>query len=193
MYRGRSRGVVLLLHRRGFGTSVMPEGVRSNVTLAGLGSPCDSDVMPEGARSVGPTAVLRRSCCVCPKGTEQVLWVRPREDCLASSARAFLYLLPVRLLDKPPIPPPRGSAASACDDLEHIAAWLQSHNNDRLVLQYDSAEWKLAFLRQAREFLIFPLLPREASKRVSIFENGTGSKPERLRSGSLQADLSLIV
>ena len=31
-------------------------------------------------------------------------------------------------------------------------------------LQYDSAEWKPAFLRQAREFLFFPLLPREASK-----------------------------
>ena len=33
----------------------------------------------------------------------------------------------------------------------------------------------------------------EASKRVPIFDRGTGSKPERLRSGSLQADLSLIV
>jgi hypothetical protein len=32
-----------------------------------------------------------------------------------------------------------------------------------------------------------------ASKRVPIFDRGTGSKPERLRSGSLQADLSLIV
>ena len=31
-------------------------------------------------------------------------------------------------------------------------------------IQYDSAEWKPAFLRQAREFLFFPLLPREASK-----------------------------
>ena len=31
------------------------------------------------------------------------------------------------------------------------------------------------------------------SKRVPIFDRGTGSKPERLRSGSLQADLSLIV
>ena len=31
-------------------------------------------------------------------------------------------------------------------------------------VQYDSAEWKPAFLRQAREFLFFPLLPREASK-----------------------------
>ena len=40
---------------------------------------------------------------------------------------------------------------------------------------------------------IFPLLPREASKRVPIFDRGTGSKPEMLRSGSLQADLSLIV
>ena len=31
-------------------------------------------------------------------------------------------------------------------------------------VQYDSAEWEPAFLRQAREFLFFPLLPREASK-----------------------------
>ena len=56
-----------------------------------------------------------------------------------------------------------------------------------------SAEWEPAFLRQAREFLFFPLLPREASKSVPIFDRGTGSKPERLRSGFLQADLSLIV
>ena len=40
---------------------------------------------------------------------------------------------------------------------------------------------------------IFSLLPREASKSVPIFDRGTGSKPERLRSGFLQADLSLIV
>jgi hypothetical protein len=60
-------------------------------------------------------------------------------------------------------------------------------------IQYDSVEWEPAFLRQAREFLFFPLLPREASKRVPIFDRGTGSKPERLRSGSQQADLSLIV
>jgi len=32
------------------------------------------------------------------------------------------------------------------------------------TLQYDSAEWRPAFLRQAREFLFFPLLPRDASK-----------------------------
>jgi hypothetical protein len=62
-----------------------------------------------------------------------------------------------------------------------------------VAIQYDSVEWEPAFLRQAREFLFFPLLPREASKRVPIFDRGTGSKPERLRSGSLQADLSLIV
>ena len=61
------------------------------------------------------------------------------------------------------------------------------------LIQYVTAEWEPAFLRQAREFLFFPLLPREASKRVPIFDRGTGSKPERLRSGSLQADLSLIV
>ena len=43
-------------------------------------------------------------------------------------------------------------------------------------LQYDSAEWEPAFLRQAREFPFFPLLPREASKRVPIFDKGTGTK-----------------
>ena len=37
-----------------------------------------------------------------------------------------------------------------------------------------------------------PLLPRETSKRVPIFDRGTGSKTEMLRSGFLQADLSLI-
>ena len=31
-------------------------------------------------------------------------------------------------------------------------------------LQYVTAEWEAAFLRQAREFLFFPLIPREASK-----------------------------
>jgi hypothetical protein len=36
-------------------------------------------------------------------------------------------------------------------------------------------------------------VPREASKSVSIFDRETGSEPERLRSGFLQADLSLIV
>ena len=64
---------------------------------------------------------------------------------------------------------------------------------DTSFLQYVSAEWEPAFLRQAREFPFFPLLPREASKSVPIFDRGTGSKPERLRSGFLQADLSLIV
>jgi hypothetical protein len=32
------------------------------------------------------------------------------------------------------------------------------------AIQYDSAEWEPAFLRQAREFPFLPLLPREASK-----------------------------
>ena len=36
-------------------------------------------------------------------------------------------------------------------------------------------------------------IPREASKRVPIFDRGTGSKLEMLRFCSLQADLSLIV
>ena len=68
------------------------------------------------------------------------------------------------------------------------------------ICRYSSLSWcrnfyierDYFFLRQAREFLFFPLLPREASKRVPIFDRGTGSKPERLRSGSLQPDLSLI-
>ena len=34
----------------------------------------------------------------------------------------------------------------------------------RFALQYVTAEWEPAFLRQAREFTFFPLLPREASK-----------------------------
>jgi len=32
------------------------------------------------------------------------------------------------------------------------------------MVQYDSAEWELTFLRQAREFPFLPLLPREATK-----------------------------
>ena len=52
-----------------------------------------------------------------------------------------------------------------------------------MPIQYVTAEWEPVFLRQAREFLFFPFIPREASKRVPIFDRGTGSKPERLRSG----------
>ena len=33
-----------------------------------------------------------------------------------------------------------------------------------LSVQYDSAEWELAFLRQAREFLFFSMMSEEASK-----------------------------
>jgi len=47
--------------------------------------------------------------------------------------------------------------------------------------------------RASKRVPIFPFLPREASKRVPIFDRGTGSKPERLKSGSLPADLRLIV
>ena len=72
--------------------------------------------------------------------------------------------------------------------IESARAWLLA-----VLLQHVTAEWEPAFLRQAREFPFFPLLPREASKSVPIFDRGTGSKPERLRSGFLQADLSLIV
>ena len=45
----------------------------------------------------------------------------------------------------------------------------------------------------SKGFLFSPLLTREASKLVPTFERETGSKPKGLRSGSLQADLSLIV
>ena len=79
------------------------------------------------------------------------------------------------------------------EDLFRRATFLRETHPYPSMLQYDSAEWKPAFLRQAREFLFFPLLPREASKSVSIFDRETGSEPERLRSGFLQADLSLIV
>ena len=40
---------------------------------------------------------------------------------------------------------------------------------------------------------IFSFATQEASKRDPIFDRGTGSKPEGLRSGSLQTDLGLIV
>jgi hypothetical protein len=40
--------------------------------------------------------------------------------------------------------------------------WMFSKEKDSDT-QYDSAEWEPAFQRQAREFLFFPLLPREAS------------------------------
>jgi hypothetical protein len=48
--------------------------------------------------------------------------------------------------------------------------WLGSHSAGEVLYndQYNSysttPEWKPAFLRQAREFLFFPLLPREASE-----------------------------
>ena len=44
--------------------------------------------------------------------------------------------------------------------------------NVHFFLQYVTAEWNPAFLSQAREFLFFPLLPREASKWVPIFDGG---------------------
>ena len=75
---------------------------------------------------------------------------------------------------------------------------VKSHRGEPIneradTLQHVTAEWEPAFLRQAREFPFFPLKPREASKSIPIFDRGTESKPERLRSGFLQADLSLIV
>ena len=40
---------------------------------------------------------------------------------------------------------------------------------------------------------IFSFATQGGKQASSYFQQGTGSKPERLRSGSLQADLSLIV
>jgi len=61
-------------------------------------------------------------------------------------------------------------------------------------LQYDSLRGIGTGISEvSKRVHIFPLLPSQSSKRVPIFGRGTGSKPERLRSGSLQADLSLIV
>ena len=61
---------------------------------------------------------------------------------------------------------------------------------DGITVAYPGIGTSISESEQAREFLFFPLLPREASKRVPIFDRGTGFKPGRLRSGSLQADLS---
>ena len=48
----------------------------------------------------------------------------------------------------------------------------------RKLLHYESAEWKPAFLRQARGCLFFPLPLREGRKRVSIFDRETTLKRE---------------
>jgi hypothetical protein len=92
-------------------------------------------------------------------------------------------------------PPSTNNTSSS--DLENLASAVATVVQDSTAsaehIQYVMAEWEPAFLRQARGFLFFLLLPREASKRVPTFDRGTGSKPEMLRSGSLQADLSLII
>jgi hypothetical protein len=64
-----------------------------------------------------------------------------------------------------------------------------------LCQQHISAKQEPAFLRQVREFLSFPMLPRETSKRVPIFDRRNGCKPTRLgqarlRVGFLQTKLS---
>ena len=48
--------------------------------------------------------------------------------------------------------------------ISYIYIYIQTDILIYMCIQYDSAEWKPAFLRQAREFIFFPLLPREASK-----------------------------
>jgi len=45
-----------------------------------------------------------------------------------------------------------------------LVALGSSTGFDEFRIQYVTAEWEPAFLRQAREFPFFPLLPREASK-----------------------------
>ena len=58
-------------------------------------------------------------------------------------------------------------------DAAHLAllcAFVQCVQCVQCVQAAAAGLGKPAFLRQAREFLFFPLLPREASKRVSIFD-----------------------
>ena len=85
----------------------------------------------------------------------------------------------------------KANAKEALERVDYLYVLSYAYMSESITVRL--REWEPAFLRQAREFLFFPLLPREASKSVPIFDRGTGSKPERLRSGFLQADLSLIV
>ena len=51
--------------------------------------------------------------------------------------------------------------------LQELACHLPVSANQlslSFVVRYDCAEWELAFLMQAREFLFFPVLPREVNK-----------------------------
>ena len=83
---------------------------------------------------------------------------------------------------------------SCCTKICNLTRLCQCHVHTSVVTHSTSSQnGNRHFLRQARGFLVFPLLPREASKRVPIFDRGTWSKPEMLKSGSLQADLILIV
>ena len=95
MYRGRSRGVVLLLRRRVVGSDARRGQIQHHSGGVGL----DSEVMPRGVRSVGPTAVLRRTTGCVRRQTEQVLWVRPQRDyqergiCRKVAARSWALAL----------------------------------------------------------------------------------------------------
>ena len=62
-----------------------------------------------------------------------------------------------------------------------------------LAIHCVSVKEEPGFRSQAREFQFSSIFARESSKRVPIYDRGTGSKPAKLRAGSLQADLSLIV
>ena len=65
-----------------------------------------------------------------------------------------------------PVPPgsdPGLEQAKDRDPTPVIPRW-DSHWQQGPGLQYVTAEWEPAFLRQAREFLFFPLIPREARK-----------------------------
>ena len=46
---------------------------------------------------------------------------------------------------------------------------MKAQNGVSAAVQYVTAEWELAFLRQAREFLFFPLLPRRGKQVSSYF------------------------
>ena len=62
----------------------------------------------------------------------------------------------------PPIPFARSPLPNCCYTLPYCV-----HRGVYplcVAIRYVTAEWEPAFLRQAREFLFFPLLPREASK-----------------------------
>ena len=73
-----------------------------------------------------------------------------------------------------------------CDALGVLCFSLVLPRGYHMVSPRPSGEFKvlgrigtgISVLRQAREFLFFPLPPSEASKRVPIFDRGTRTKLE---------------